>query len=207
MFTAMLPANTIDDLRTRARQAIRGGYEEPKAVIDSLVELIEYDPETEKLFASDRAGAVAEITAVVSAEDSRYFSEVGSWPPETDCDRLAAVFTSLDSGGIVARENIGYTRSDLQDEMSELVANLLKAGRGVRGWVGFHGQDVERAIDGGGLYLGFAPARDSSEAAWLDVGNAIVDAFKSAGFKVAWNGTSSERPHLAPVDWKRRRQP
>ena len=202
----MLPADTIDDLRMRARQAIRGGYEEPKAVIDSLVELTEYDPETEKLVATNRVGAVAEITSIVSDEDSAYLTEVGSWPPETDCDRISAVFTRLDSAGIVARENVGYTRSDLQDEMSELVANLVKAGRIVQGWVGFHGQDVERAVDGGGLYLGFAPARDSSEAAWLDVGNAIVDAFKRAGFKVAWSGKSSDRPHLAPVDWKRRRQ-
>jgi len=65
----------------------------------------------------------------------------------------------LERSGIVARENVGYTQSDLRDELSEVVTDLLKAGRSIRGWVGFHGQDLERAVDGGGLHLGFAPAQ------------------------------------------------
>jgi uncharacterized protein DUF6891 len=202
----MLPDDTIDDLRTRARHAIRGGYEKPRAIIEGLVELIEYDPETQELVATDRTRAVAEVSEIVNDEDSRYLAEVATWPLETDCDRIAAVFADLESRGIVARENVGYTQSDLRDEMSETVVALVKAGRTVRGWAGFHSQDLERAVDGGGLYLGYAPLDTSNAAAWIDVGTDIADSFKRIGFKVTWNGTADQRPYLESVDWKRRRR-
>ena len=206
MFTRMLSAETIEELRTQARHAIRGGYEEPPEIIDALVELIEYDPETEELVASDRARAVAEVSSIVRDEDSAYLAEAASWPSETDCDRIAAVFTDLESRGIVARENVGYTLGDLNLEMSETVANLMKAGRTVRGWVGFHSQDVESAVDGRGLYLGFAPVEASRPGAWLEVGTDIVQTFQKAGFKVAWSGKANQRPHLESLDWRRRRR-
>src|SRR5690348_9854619 len=100
MLTRMLSAEPNEELRTIARHAIRGGYEKPPEIIDALVELIEYDPETEMLVASDRARAVAEVSSIVRDEDSAYLAEAASWPSETDCDRIAAVFADLDGRGI-----------------------------------------------------------------------------------------------------------
>jgi hypothetical protein len=166
------------------------------------VELVEYDPATAELVASDRDRAVAEVSSIVA--DGAYLAEAATWSSETDCDRLTAVFAELDHRGVVARENVGYTQSDLQAEMSGLVGEFAKAGRAVRGWVGFHGQDVELAVDGGGRYLGFAPAESANGAAWAQLGTEIADAFKMAGFEVDWNGKGNQRPRLS-VDWKRRR--
>jgi hypothetical protein len=205
MFSGVLSAETAEDLRIRARHAIRGGYEQPSTVVDDLVELIEYDPATEELVRSDRAAAVSEVTSIVHDEDSQYLAEAATWPPETDCDRLAIVFAELERSGIVARENVGYTQSDLRDELSEVVTDLLKAGRSIRGWVGFHGQDLERAVDGGGLHLGFAPAQSSKEAAWVEVGTEIVETFRKAGFTIEWSGSSNQRPLLKAINWRRRR--
>lgn len=200
----MLPADTIQDLRDQARHAVRGGYEQPREIIDSLVELVEFDSETEELVAGDRARAVAEVSTIVAQENSKYLAEAASWPPETDCDRITAVFADLERRGIVARENVGYTQGDLGVELSAIVAELVKAGKSVRGWVGFHGQDVEGAVDGRGLFLGFAPVDRKNNKAWVELGTEIVQAFGRAGFDVSWNGKANERPHLA-VDWKRRR--
>jgi len=204
MFTLLLPADTIDDLRVQARHDVRGGYVHPATIVDALVELVEYDPSTEELVASDRPRAVAEVSSIVAEEDAAYLAEAATWPEVTDCDRLTAVFAGLDRQGIVARENVGYTQGDLQADLSAVVSDLRKAGREVRGWVGFHSQDVERAVDGGGLFLGFAPVDKSTEASWVQVGTEIVDAFKKAGFEVTWNGSGKQRPHIA-IDWKRRR--
>lgn len=201
----MLPADTVQYLREQARRDVRGGYAQPSGIVEALVELVEFDPQTEKLVATDRSRAVAEVSEIVAEEDSRYLAEAASWPPETDCDRIAAVFAELERQGIVARENVGYTQGDLAVEMSANVAELVKAGQPVRGWVGFHGQDVESAVDGRGLFLGFAPTDRQNKKAWVELGTEIVEAFGRAGFKVDWNRNANQRPLLA-VDWKRRRR-
>ena len=206
MLFVMLPADTIQELREQARHSVRGGYEQLEEIVDALVELVEFDPETQDLVASDRSRAVAEVGAIVAEENSSYLVEAATWPPQTDCDRITAVFADLERNGIAARENVGYTQGDLAVEMSEIVAELAKVGHSMRGWVGFHSQDIESAVDGRGLHLGFAPVDRKNKGAWVEIGAEIVEAFKLAGFKVTWNGKANERPHLA-VDWKRRRSP
>jgi uncharacterized protein DUF6891 len=206
MVFGMLPADTVRDLREQARHNVRGGYEQLQAIVDALVELVEFDPETQDLVASNRSRAVAEVAAIVAEENSSYLAEAATWPPETDCDRITAVFADLERNGIAAGENVGYTQGDLGVEMSEIVAELAKAGHTMRGWVGFHSQDVESAVDGRGLHLGFAPVDGKNKGAWVELGTEIVEAFKRAGFQVTWNGKANQRPHVA-VDWKRRRSP
>jgi hypothetical protein len=201
----VLPDSTLEDLRTRARQAIYGGYEEPSQVVEGLLELVEYDPETEAVVASNRSAAAAEVAAIVRETGAKYLAESAEWPPETDCDRLRSAFHALDSADIAARENVGYDMSDVRYEMEEIVRELVGSGRQIRGWVSFHGQDVERAVDGGGLYLAYAPFDSASDEAWKSVGAEIADSLRQAGLEVTWNGNPDQRIHLAAIRWQNRR--
>jgi len=87
----------------------------------------------------------------------------GAFPSTTDCDRLTAAFSRLEADGVLAREDVGYTQSDLRGDMWELVDRARAEGRDPRGWVAFHRQDLERVVDSGVLYISFASVSDDDE--------------------------------------------
>ena len=56
-----------------------------------------------------------------------------TFPATTDCDRLAAAFARLEEAGVLAAEDVGYTQSDLRDEMWERVEQATSGRAGVGG--------------------------------------------------------------------------
>ena len=48
----MLPGDVPADLEERARLAVAGGYDRADEIVEDLVELVEYDPETEGVVAA-----------------------------------------------------------------------------------------------------------------------------------------------------------
>jgi hypothetical protein len=72
----------------------------------------------------------------------------------------------------------------------------------VMGYCFYHGQDLERAIAGGGLMLAFGNL-DAEPAGKRAVGELVAAAFRKAGFEVDWNGDPEKRIHLPGIDWKR----
>src|SRR5215472_7165160 len=200
----MLPEDLSADLGHRARHAIWGGYQGPAEVHRDLLELIEYDPATEDLVASDREGISADLMALIAAEESRYLAEQAKWPPITDCDSIRAAFERLESLGILARENTGYDMSDVRDEMDQLARAANSSERPVRGWVTFHGQDIERAVDGGGLFLAYAPIGSDDQEAWRSLGAEIASSLRAEGLSVDWNESPNRRLHLPEIVWRRR---
>lgn len=124
-----------------------------------------------------------------------------SWPALTDCDRLDKVFYDLHEQGICALANAGYTKSDGYSDVAEAVADAPDGH--YTGYCFYHGQDVERAVEGHGVMLAFGDLGDD-DARGIQVGLVIADALRQAGFQVDWDGTMQTRINLPVFDWKRR---
>ncbi len=124
------------------------------------------------------------------------------WPEETDCDVLDQAFAYLDSQGIIALHNAGYTMSDGLDDVDEV---FEERGRShVKGYCFYHWQDVEAAIAGGGLWIAFGGLNEDSMQK-MTVGNLVKDVLETHGFVVEWNGDPETRLYIPNFDWKRRR--
>lgn len=127
--------------------------------------------------------------------------EERSWPQVTDCDRLDTVFAALEKAGICALSNAGYTMSDGESDVAEAVAD---AGDGrYTGYCFYHGQDVERAVNGEGVMIAFGALTDDRNRQ-IQVGQSVADALRAAGFAVNWDGSIDTRIHVPVFDWKRR---
>ena len=124
-----------------------------------------------------------------------------SWPGVTDCDRLDQVFYQLHEQGICALANAGYTMSEGYCEVSEAVADAPDGH--YTGFCFYHGQDVERAIEGEGVMLAFGDLADDRQRS-IATGQVIAGALRQAGFQVEWDGTVGTRINLPEFDWKRR---
>ena len=93
------------------------------------------------------------LRAAVAPEFAKKREAEQGWPAVTDCDRLDVVFTALANRGVLCLHNAGYTMSDGHSDSFEALSEQPK-GR-YFGYCFYHGQDVERAIDGQHLMLAF----------------------------------------------------
>lgn len=172
---------------------VRGGFESRDRIIEIFCEEM-YEP------------GELESSAVAAAVDvalSDLKADMPTWPALTDCDKLDKVFAALNQRGIISLQNAGYTQSDGFHDVSD---KYVRSGRkDVVGYCFYHGQDLERAVAGDGLYLAFGPFDPDDETTeGPKVGTMIVEELGQQGFAVEWNGTFSERILVCSIDWKRR---
>lgn len=141
------------------------------------------------------------IRRALAAEFKAKFTAETSWPKETDCDRLDRVFEALNAQGICALQNAGYTQSDGFSDVSEVIHE--EGRENYRGYCFYHGQDLERAINGHGLLLAFGDL-DQSETRSIAIARAIVEALAKERFVTKWDGTTKQRIDIRNIAWKRR---
>jgi hypothetical protein len=140
------------------------------------------------------------LRAAVRPEFARKAAAQASWPARTDCDRLDEAFGELGAHGILALQNAGLTMSDGRSDVADV---LQQRGRKkFRGYCFYHGQDLERAVAGEGLWLAFDLDNDGGKKA--EVGRAVKAALEKHGFAVEWNGDPETRLRVPGIDWKRR---
>ena len=141
------------------------------------------------------------VRGAVAPEFDKKAAAERSWPKVTDCDRLDQAFAALNTSGIIALHNTGMTMSDGISDVAEV---LHHRGRDkIRGYCFYHGQDLERAVDGAGLTLAFGDINDDS-AVKTQIGQEVNAVLKSHGFKTEWNGDPEARIEIPSIDWKRR---
>lgn len=158
--------------------------------VDSMIDdILEDDADEAMLRAS-----------VVSEFDKKSATEA-SWPNTTDCDRLDQAFAELNSRGIVALHNAGYTMSDGISDVSEVLGGQDRTG--IKGYCFYHGQDTERAVEGGGLWIAFGDLHDDPLKK-TEIGHLVKDVLQASGLTVEWNGDPETRLNLPKLDWKRR---
>lgn len=196
-----LPEDVVADLEYRARLAVAGGYDAGDEIVEGLVELVEYDPVTEEVVAANRDSVVEMIRGMVDDRLAEHAAAERTFPATTDCDRVEAAFARLEAAGVLAGEDVGYTQSDLRDDMWERVDQAASA----RGWVAFHRQDVERVVDSGVLYVSFAGVSDDDEG-FRAIGAEVAAVLAEAGLTVDWNGDPNRRIELVGVRWQKRRR-
>jgi hypothetical protein len=176
---------------------VRGGFEKR----DRIIEII-----CQEMYAPGELDE-AEVTAAVDAAFASLASDQTTWPATTDCDRLDGVFAALNTRGIIALQNAGLTMSDGYTDIVEIHAERSDRNM-IIGYCFYHGQDLEGAVQGQGLYLAFGPIDAQKEQAeGPRIGAMIVEELTRAGFAVTWNGTLAQRIFVPAIDWKRRRSP
>jgi hypothetical protein len=140
------------------------------------------------------------LTEMGRAELAEKRSAEATWPTETDCDRLDAAFARLDKRGILALANAGYTTADGHGDAWAIVS---EAPGYYRGFCYYHGQDVERAVQGQSLWLGFDAVAQDAEAKRA-LGEEVAEELRLAGFDVVWDGNPETRMSIDRLGWKRR---
>jgi hypothetical protein len=143
------------------------------------------------------------LRAAVAPEFAKKAAAEADWPKVTDCDRLDRAFESLESQGVIALQNVGYTQSDGLDEVEETLSERKRGT--VQGYCFYHGQDLERALAGDGLMLAFGDLNDDATK-MVEIGKLVRKTLEAQGFAVEWNGSSKTRINVPKFDWKRRGQ-
>lgn len=124
-----------------------------------------------------------------------------TWSTTTDCDRLDAVFNELNSKMIIAIHNAGYTTSDGHDEVGEIHSQMPHGT--YKGYCFYHGQDLERAVIGGGLWLAYGDMKDTDEGK-IAVAEIITKTLQAHGLDFEWDGTSNRRINIPRINWQRK---
>lgn len=193
----------VASLEAQMRTHVLGGFADPEALHAILTDLLELEM---KQRSSSVRTHLEDFVRDVGREERR------RTPPEPWINpRITAAFAELNrERGVVALENAGYTQSDGWDDIREEAA--AREARGQPRPIGgcfYHFQDLERAVRGEGLALGFGAlivgADQATHAkAALEVANLVVEVLGAHQVPVHWDGTAEQRIAIPPFVWFRR---
>lgn len=208
------------DVIGRAREVLSAGFTDLAEAI-AQVSIAFTDEETPPP-GSPIESIVQEVWKGRLVEQSR-------WQDEGDYTRLAAAFDTLAGWGVVARMNFTCCQTCGIDEIDDERTPVPTGGyRGYREWgfAYFHQQDTERLGEGGDLFLAYgtfgaledsdpallalarsgdaAARRQVSDASSVRAGAVVVDALRSAGLGVTWDGSAGQRIAVTITDWRKR---
>jgi hypothetical protein len=193
-----LKADERDDLKMWARIHVRGGYEEADEIEEILFELTE-DFETPM---SERDRRIEVRNALIGAAQA-LVDEQDSWPVLTDYDRLELAMDTLEDNGVVARANFTCCGNCGAAEIGAEIEDYEALGQVARGYVFFHQQDTESAVEGHGLYFSYGAAHSEHDAAHIAIAQELFDLLVAVGLKPHWDGKIDHRVGVV-LDWKRR---
>ena len=145
-----------------------------------------------------------DVEQIIDDEIQKIKREQQTWPQRTDFDKLEDTFIALHNKGIIAIHNAGYTQSNGYDDIMEIYHNA-ETKEIIIGYCFYHGQDLERAVQGNGLCLSFGPIiPDEEQIEGPEIGKTIINELKKSGFTTKWNGTFDDRIIITTIDWKKR---
>lgn len=166
---------------------MRTGFYTPEDALETAKEVAEYS-------GSDEAAQQALDTQLAQLS-----SEQAQWPDQTDCHKLDKALEKLEDQGIVARQNFSCCGTCGSTEIWDEVDAVQAEGNDVKGYVFYHMQDTENAVEGNGVFFNHV-ATDGRMAE--DTARMLVEALKEAGLAPEWNGSVNTRVFV-PLDWKR----
>jgi hypothetical protein len=183
------------DVREFLASKVAGGFASPGEILQKALE--DYEEELEGVPGDQVELALDKLLEAHKVKQAR-------WERPTDNDRLDRAFCILDEQGIIARQNWTFCQTDGVDEMEDEIEAARAAGRPVRGFVFYHSQDVDDAVDGGEVMLSFGAWPGNSKKLAREVGETIVRVCSDEGLTVYWKGDPGQRIEIM-MDWKRRR--
>ena len=180
---------------------VRSGYRTEARLLARLDDQVR--DEFRKAAADERDAELARWRERAQRELAAHREFEASWVERTHNDRIDAAFAELRRQGIVALQDAGYTMSDGWEDVAEARARTKDAW----GAVFFHRQDVERAVDGGGLMLAFGAfvRGDDHERESLRLAGVVRDVLAAHGVTTEWAGTLKQRIGVTPFEWRKRR--
>ena len=145
------------------------------------------------------------LRAEAEKEFTKKRTEEATWPATTDCDRLDRMFAALEAEGIIVEQDAGLTKSDGLEIVTEAYEDAQADGEaaGIVGYCYYHGQDLDRVMASGDLWLAFGDFTDDGERG-VEIGSRIQSALRDAGFTVEWSGAVRERILVRGIRWQRR---
>ena len=199
-FPQIAPTASSDDfdqlayLRGQVSALVAGGFFNEDD-LETYVADLAFDPES-----APYAAAVRDHARAAMAE--KRATEAG-WPQETDCDRIDRAFEALEAAGILALHNAGVTTSDAHSDAWDTIGRA--PAERWRGFAFYHEQDVEGALAGRGLYVGFDAVAEGAPAKQA-IGDAIAAALRAQGFTPRWDRDPETRILVPAILWQRRTQ-
>ena len=182
---------------------------ETKLDISSMVRTGFYDRDrlievfTEEMYAPGELDS-NDVVSTIDSEFVLYEEEKLSYPATTDCDRLDTAFNNINERGVIALQNAGYTQSDGYEDINDALSDHPNS-KSIIGYCFYHCQDLERAVNGGGLYFAFGPIDPAKEQTdGLKVGEIVRDELVNAGLLVDWDGTFEKRLSVPNLKWQKR---
>ena len=186
----------LEDVRQRVNWDVASGFYEAEEIVQGAIDYVRDELPAAQVEPHARR-FLAEALAAQTKEQE-------SWPATTDCDRLDAALAALEQSGIVARQNFSCCGTCGSSQIWDEVDAFEQGGRRAYGYVFYHMQDTESAVDGGGLFLNYGACEEGEEPA-IATGRAVVAELERHGLRTDWDGTLEKRIGVA-VDWKRRRR-
>ncbi|MBY0312359.1 MAG: hypothetical protein K2W85_09840 [Phycisphaerales bacterium] len=195
----------IDELSAFIRLGLRAGFQSEAAIEEAAIEN----------FGDEYGGD--DLARCVKAMMSEFFAELDaerlSWPAVTDCDRLDASFEELNAIGIMARHDWWCCNTCGSAAMPDEYARLggLWGGTPIVGYVFYHRQQTESAVEGGGIFLGygttdFVSTDEEYQERSVRIAHMAQKVFESHELAVTWDGTF-ERKLFVDLRWQRRSRP
>lgn len=187
------------DLESELARVVRREVFAALRPLDEIVPMImrvysdDCDPETLRPLAEEALDAAL----------LEYEAQQALWPAVTDCDRLDAACEWLEEEGIICRQDYLCCGTCGCAAIEEELREQRDGGREVVGYLFYHEQDTDAAVEGGGVYLNYGSVLRGDGPA-VAIGHRIVQALESQGLVVTWNGSIAWRIHV-DLDWKRRR--
>ncbi|MQY02932.1 DUF6891 domain-containing protein [Actinomadura macrotermitis] len=179
-------AELREQLEENVRSALARGESDIDQIVEEAVEYFDDEELSENL-----------VREVAAAGLASYRVEQRGWTGMLDAERLLAAFRDLDAAGIVARadftccQTCGFTE----------IGAERPAGEEPRGFVFCHGQDVDGAIEGHGVYLAFGTFQEDGDV--VAIAEQVIVALHRRGLAAKWYGNVNKRIHV-PLTWRRR---
>ena len=183
-----LPDEIREKVEERVRTRLRCGYDSRKTLTEIAEDyLVDGD---------ERPVSRAQASRLVDRLWLERVAEQADWAGVTDPDRLSRAFEALDASGVTARENFACCRGC---GLAEIGAEREDA----RGFVFFHQQVTEHAVEGYGLALHYGGFDGSAETTSA-VGHEILAALRGAGLSADWDGDPDRAIDVKPLTWHKR---
>jgi hypothetical protein len=180
----------------RIHAHVWSGFDTPEDVHQTVDELLEAEGEPD--------ADTSLLHAAVRTEFRKKAEQERTWPVTTDCDRLHDAFAELNKNGIIALHKTGMTMSDGHEDVGQALQE--RGFDGIKGYCFYHGQDLERAVNGDGLLLAFGDLDDTPEGKTA-VARQIVSTLQRHGLSPDWNNDPEKRIQLPTLNWQRRLAP
>jgi hypothetical protein len=182
-------------LRGYIQREVRAGFGNEEDIIEACIDahVDEFDEESLR----------RHVPRITAEEMANLMQEQATWPVTTDCDRLDAALTELERDGIVCRQNFSCCGTCGSTEIWDEINEAEKEGGKPRGYLFYHEQDTESAVEYGSLFFNYGAIQEPREAQ-VAIGREIERALQRQGFTVDWDGSLEKRIGLT-LEWRRRR--